>query len=639
MASFSWIMGSLLIAYLTYAYLHPRTHGQHDVGPRVINDQEVARALLTRSDLRSRSGPNRRLKTTFGIDNAFTTSDWDRYKDFLSDVKYRLRMSDSDWQRCSGTAANYLGQLTAKIEKSKASSLESLVQIFVFQTVLNKFFSHIQNPSEKEIEIITSTINTLWVASKSCNNADKPKWLPMKEALLSKLAGVFKTPTLNREGDIHNPLNIILPAYETLWRVVLRCFLEVRFRAPTAIGTHSQEILQRFAKDPTKENFEDRSLSELEVSVKDVVNEALRLYPPTRRIYRQDGARTLCKVDIEAMQRDETHWGPDSTVFNPGRMKHKSEEAVWMPFGKWRFSCPAESVFAPMMIGILVGVLVNGIDERFELSQVSSLTTLPLSLLTPTNLTILTIIITMTTTPLLPHTPTLHLTPLTTTDDIPHLTPLWYTCFSTPFLARLFPNTPALYKWWERANTLDHSSSTHVYLVVKDISPEGQNRIVGYAKWSLFREGVECRLGERFPPWCEESDGERCERFFGTEARERERVLGCPPSPHFYLDTLCVHPSYRRLGIAAQLTNWGCELADKEGMRAYVDASDMGRPVYVKCGFRGLKSFMVKVSDEEGEEEFSCMGFLREPRALVGKQEGTGGGDDEGDIGGSEEVK
>ena len=28
-----------------------------------------------------------------------------------------------------------------------------------------------------------------------------------------------------------NPLNLILPGYETLWRVVLRCFIEVTARS------------------------------------------------------------------------------------------------------------------------------------------------------------------------------------------------------------------------------------------------------------------------------------------------------------------------------------------------------------------------------------------------------------------------
>ena len=33
------------------------------------------------------------------------------------------------------------------------------------------------------------------------------------------------------------------------------------------------------------------------------------------------------------------------------------------------------------------------------------------------------------------------------------------------------------------------------------------------------------------------------------------------------------------------LVKWGCELADREGVSAYVDASKVGAPLYAKYGF------------------------------------------------------
>lgn len=38
-----------------------------------------------------------------------------------------------------------------------------------------------------------------------------------------------------------------------------------------------------------------------------------------------------------------------------------------MPFGGKPFGCPAKQEFAPMMIGVLVGVLVEGVDGEWKL--------------------------------------------------------------------------------------------------------------------------------------------------------------------------------------------------------------------------------------------------------------------------------
>lgn len=51
------------------------------------------------------------------------------------------------------------------------------------------------------------------------------------------------------------------------------------------------------------------------------------------------------------------------------------------------------------------------------------------------------------------------------------------------------------------------------------------------------------------------------------------------------LDTLATHPDYQRRGAGSRLIQWGCDLADKNGTMAYVDASKEGAPLYQKFGF------------------------------------------------------
>jgi cytochrome P450 len=162
-----------------------------------------------------------------------------------------------------------------------------------------------------------------------------------------------------------NPLNILLSTYETLWRVVLRCFLEVSFRNSSDI-TEWKVMFEKFLENPTPQQFsEGKGRS----SVQDIVKESLRLYPPTRRIYRQemDDSKMLA-IDVEYLQRMEEVWGADGKSFRPERWSileaagNDSYKRAWMPFGKGSFHCPAQNL-APMMIGILVGILMESFGD------------------------------------------------------------------------------------------------------------------------------------------------------------------------------------------------------------------------------------------------------------------------------------
>ncbi len=51
------------------------------------------------------------------------------------------------------------------------------------------------------------------------------------------------------------------------------------------------------------------------------------------------------------------------------------------------------------------------------------------------------------------------------------------------------------------------------------------------------------------------------------------------------LDTVGTHPDYQRQGAGSMLVKWGCDLADKDGVAAYVDASKEGAALYKKHGF------------------------------------------------------
>lgn len=71
-------------------------------------------------------------------------------------------------------------------------------------------------------------------------------------------------------------------------------------------------------------------------------------------------------ADIEACHLRPDIWGPDARVFNPERWKQPTsrQQEAFMPFGYKPFQCPAQSVFGPRIIGILVGALLEALSSE-----------------------------------------------------------------------------------------------------------------------------------------------------------------------------------------------------------------------------------------------------------------------------------
>ena len=245
--------------------------------------------------------------------------------------------------------------------------LVPLVQVVSLKMTLHVLFGH--DPLKLEDNVISAlarNINELWIQSKkSC--ASRKKIQPLRLATEKALIAIFPHGKFTLR---ETPMNFILPAYETLWRVVLRCFLEVSFRNRMA-DLAWRPVLTKFLAKPTYAQFEADSCELNSVSVSFIVLEALRLYPPTRRVYRTfQLAGSLKKetiaADIEHCQRNPTIWGEESLKFVPTRWKNLGEKArkAFMPFGERPFICPAKRDFGPRMIGVLVAALADCITAE-----------------------------------------------------------------------------------------------------------------------------------------------------------------------------------------------------------------------------------------------------------------------------------
>ena len=281
------------------------------------------------------------------------------------------------WQQVAVFAKDLVGQAIlpsnpVTVSQPPLVTLDSLVRSVCLKIILHVLFD--RNPLQldnESIVTITESINTLWIQSKGKGVPSKAD----KSTLRKALEKFF--PGMDSSKKRESPLNLIIPSYETLWRVVLAGFLQVTFvrgASPTW-----RLALEQFLANPTiaarKESVQD--LEGFTVSVDNLVKETLRLYPSVKRVRRQlhmddrPGPEDVA-ANIEACQRNEKLWGGDAQCFVPSRWIDPSNEArnSYMAFGVSPFVCPAKGEFGPMMIGILVAAFTHHISsEKWELKS------------------------------------------------------------------------------------------------------------------------------------------------------------------------------------------------------------------------------------------------------------------------------
>ncbi|KAM5349862.1 hypothetical protein ACJ41O_006367 [Fusarium nematophilum] len=109
-------------------------------------------------------------------------------------------------------------------------------------------------------------------------------------------------------------------------------------------------------------------------------------------------------------------------------------------------------------------------------------------------------------------------------------------------------------------------------------------RIVGACLWKIY------------PTNPFERHDAHSEAHWHPEGERREYVTKCleqfdePRSrlgarPQLYLNILYTHPDFRRQGVADMILSWGKKKADEMGVEMWLDATELGVPVYKKHGF------------------------------------------------------
>ncbi|RAH44619.1 uncharacterized protein BO95DRAFT_432969 [Aspergillus brunneoviolaceus CBS 621.78] len=317
------------------------------------------------------------LKTLWRLNNPFVSDSVDLQLSYRHALyKALAKVDDSAWvgiARVVGKAIQPLftrrtipGGCTVTADLRQVSLTTSLAAVL-------KALFEIENIGADKLSYLGSDIHRISVKGKrhaqvtAAASQDIPEDLRgSADALIQALRHVFIDAAVSTElaetilyrvsgsppPEEFNPLNLLLPAFEAPWRSTLYTLLAV---------------LQPGARQPKyvlalRDCRPDHNPDPLALAI---AYESLRLYPPIRCI-----SRVPTSVDIEAIQRDPSHWGPTAQQFHPerfltpgGRRIRSSlvgpQQFAWISFAAGKMKCPSARVFSIRMIVVVVGEILR----------------------------------------------------------------------------------------------------------------------------------------------------------------------------------------------------------------------------------------------------------------------------------------
>jgi hypothetical protein len=312
-----------------------------------ITDFPTAIAFLKKTNLESRAKANTHLRHAFGIMNPFVSKDQSFHDIYIQRVQHRLHGPSTNWSTVvtsAQVAAEQLHNMTTPEE------IRVGIRMVVMSVALH--IIGVTEFSSSEVIRVGEIINVIWIRAKTGDETSllqKEVYAILRQwksdSFIRGLAGISDVTT---ERAI---LSILIPAYETMYRVVL----------PMVYHTHKRISFERFVT-PNVSIAELRSTTEEGYTFLTLIRETLRLYPVVKRIKRSMELGDVA-VDVEAIHL--SGWEcPEE--FIPSRWMGGGDRGGFMPFGSGRGRCVANERIVGMIVCIGLGVLQNRIPDLEE---------------------------------------------------------------------------------------------------------------------------------------------------------------------------------------------------------------------------------------------------------------------------------
>ncbi|CAG8450002.1 7136_t:CDS:1 [Acaulospora colombiana] len=389
-------MIKILAALVVFIFVVARLKKRKTPISVLVTDPYEAKQILRNSDITSRAIPNQRLRKSFDISNPFTNSNDEYRQKFRNVIINSIGLKEDGWKRLAKLALETVNY--QKYKEKDTVELVPWIQNIALNVILRGYMGFDAN-IHGIVDDIPKLINDIWIKSKEFNSnrqsISKSKCLLMN--LLHKASlqqseekGIGHAPNVLQEiskiaqkhldnvrsftqpsprideptaDELKSPLNILLPAYETMWRVLLYAVLEIKVRGLLKSRNDERKVKNNFLKrldTEAKDLLRNPHRASKNNSLNLIVKETLRLYPATRHIHREkDGWKYI--IDVEAIHRNPTAWGSDASRFNPERFKDFSQNDHYIPFSVGPMQCVATK-FAPTLAAILIASVISSVD-------------------------------------------------------------------------------------------------------------------------------------------------------------------------------------------------------------------------------------------------------------------------------------
>lgn len=332
-------------------------------------------AASNRQLLMERAIPNERLIRAFSLTNAFVSGDSHVHNAFVGHANSLLRSAkERGWSHFQDIAIQAVE--AAVHDAPHHINFDVFVQDVTLRVALVALLradSSVSDFASDDIRVVTERITRLWSQSK------KPDLIP--KDLLPQLNYHLRRLVPDTEA-FPNPLDYVIPIWETLWRVVATTIAHAQSDPLSLAAFADIHVL------PTQEQF--KMFNGSTPSAEAIIMENMRLHPPSKHITRvnissklldrllpHSAQRSLYRhigypmrrecADIGTLLRSSV-WGPDANDFDPLRHHpsriHPDQEATRsLVFGYGRNRCIAGS-WAPMAAGMIVAAALDRIQSK-----------------------------------------------------------------------------------------------------------------------------------------------------------------------------------------------------------------------------------------------------------------------------------
>ncbi|KAI9567459.1 hypothetical protein HD554DRAFT_2023729 [Boletus coccyginus] len=313
--------------------------------------------------LLARAAPNERLVHAFELTSTFVSSDTKVHKTFTTKAKALIAGAgekDGRWREVALIAEATVHQF---MPIHQSVDFATLVQCITFSVVLSTLFdADLDALRCDDVVYVTNIINQRWKDSKIKDAAA----MRQDDSLRRIFAHIDRW--IVDHDQYPNPLNFILPAYETLWRVVAVTVAYVYRCHDNTL----HDVAIAFGRDPTEERFQTFGENG-QPSMQAIILEVLRLHPPTRHIARaptesRSWWRALVTPAVELADVEAVHlsddYGKNTSEFDPMRF-HPSRtngQPELYSFGYGKLKCIAAS-WAPVAAAVIAAKVVAQIEE------------------------------------------------------------------------------------------------------------------------------------------------------------------------------------------------------------------------------------------------------------------------------------